>query len=146
MSFRYLNQSFFMELFLYSERKPLLFTQIYFWIFLSLVLLFYSIIYKKNLLRSIYLFFISLFFYYKSGGYFFSLLLISIITDYFLAWLIYKSKRSSLKKVYVALSLLVNLGILVYFKYPDIFSHNSFFYAIFRSSPYMLCWYATYYE
>jgi len=117
LNFSYLNQSFFTEIFLYSERKPLLFTQIYFWVFLSLVLLFYSIVYKKNILRSIYLFFISLFFYYKSGGYFFSLLLISIITDYCLAWLIYKSKKRSLKKVYVALSLIVNLGILAYFKY-----------------------------
>jgi len=101
----------------YSEDTPLLFTQIYFWIFFTLLLLVYSILYRKKALRNAYLFFMSLYFYFKSGGYFFSLLIISTVVDYCIGLLLYRSKSRPLRKLYVTISLLVNLGMLAYFKY-----------------------------
>ncbi len=110
------------EVFIYQAQNPLFFTQMYFWGFFTVVLLFYSFIYREKTLRSVYLFLISLFFYYKSGGFFFSLLLISTITDYTIGWLIYRSGKHFLKKILVAISLIVNLGILAYFKYTYFFA------------------------
>ncbi len=101
----------------YSEETPLLFTQVYFWIFFTLLLLVYSILYKKKALRNTYLFFMSLYFYFKSGGYFFSLLIISTVVDYTIGLLLYRSNSRPLRKLYVTISLLVNLGMLAYFKY-----------------------------
>jgi alginate O-acetyltransferase complex protein AlgI len=68
----------FSGIFIFSENDPMLFTRIYFWGFLTILLLFYSLVYKRNSLRNGYLLLMSLFFYYKSGGFFFILLIISI--------------------------------------------------------------------
>jgi len=106
---------------LYSEDSPLFFTQLYFWIFLGVLLTIYSIIYTRKPLRNAYLFFISLFFYYKSGGYFFTLLIFSTIVDYTLGHLIYRANSKIKKKIFVTLSIIVNIGLLSYFKYSYFF-------------------------
>ncbi|MBU0765238.1 MAG: MBOAT family protein [Bacteroidetes bacterium] len=106
---------------LYQDERPLLFTQLYFWGFLGIVLAVYSIIYKHGAVRNAYLFLVSLFFYYKTGGYFFSLLIFSTIVDYLLGLSVYRAKRKTVKKLFVALSVIVNLGVLSYFKYTYFF-------------------------
>ncbi len=100
----------------------MLFTRLYFWVFFTILLAFYSIIYKKNTLRNAYLFIVSLFFYYQSSGYFFMLLIFSTISDYILGWLIYNSEKKIHKKTFVAISVAINLGLLSYFKYAYFFS------------------------
>ncbi len=110
------------EILLYSEDKPMLFTRLYFWVFFAILLAFYSIIYKKNPLRNAYLFLMSLFFYYQSSGYFFMLLIFSTISDYILGWLIYKAEEKIHKKIFVTISVAINLGLLSYFKYAYFFS------------------------
>ncbi|MFO7851591.1 MAG: MBOAT family O-acyltransferase [Bacteroidota bacterium] len=106
----------------YDPERPLLFTGSSFWIFLFVTILFYSLIFKKPLLRNTYLFFFSLFFYYKSGGVFFFLLIISTLTDYIAGLAIYGARRKAVKRLFVLLSLLVNLGMLSYFKYTGFFT------------------------
>ena len=59
----------------YNSTTPLIFTQLYFWIFFAFILVIYSFIYKKNKLRNAFLFLVSIFFYYKTSGFFFSILL-----------------------------------------------------------------------
>ncbi|MEA3317465.1 MAG: MBOAT family O-acyltransferase [Bacteroidota bacterium] len=115
--------NYFKEIFLYSEDSPMLFTRLYFWGFFTIVLLIYSFVYKKNTLRNTYLFLVSLFFYYKSGGYFFSLLLISTIVDFTIGKLLYKTIEITKRKLLVATSLFVNLGLLAYFKYSYFFTN-----------------------
>ncbi len=110
------------ELFSFDVNKPLLFTGPVFWFFLFVLLLFYSIIYKKPLIRNTYLFLFSLFFYYKSGGVFFILLIVSTITDYIAGLAIHASQRKAMKKLFVIISLIVNLGMLSYFKYTSFFT------------------------
>jgi alginate O-acetyltransferase complex protein AlgI len=107
----------FQNIFLYVENKPLLFSQLYFWIFFAVLLLIYSFLYKKNAVRNAFLFFMSLFFYYKSGGYYFSLLIFSTLVDYFIGRAIYRSEKNGLRKFYLILSIISNLGLLSYFKY-----------------------------
>lgn len=113
---------FLKDILIYSEAKPLLFTRLYFWGFFAFLLIFYSIIYKKNPLRNAYLFFMSLFFYYKSGGYFFSLLIFSTIVDFTLGQLIFSAKTITKKKIFVAMSVCINLSLLAYFKYAYFFT------------------------
>lgn len=113
---------FLKEILLYSEDKPMLFTRLYFWVFFTILLAIYSILYKKKALRNAYLFVMSLFFYYKSGGYFFTLLIFSTIADYTLGQLIYHSRKLLNKRIYLATSIIINLGVLSYFKYSYFFT------------------------
>lgn len=100
----------------------MLFTRLYFWVFFTILLAIYSILYKKKALRNAYLFVMSLFFYYKSGGYFFTLLIFSTIADYTLGQLIYHSRKLLNKRIYLATSIIINLGVLSYFKYSYFFT------------------------
>ncbi|MBU8892799.1 MAG: MBOAT family protein [Bacteroidales bacterium] len=130
------------DILLYSEAKPLLFTRFFFWGFYAFILIFYSILYKKNHLRHAWLFFMSLFFYYKSGGYFFTLLIFSTIADFTLGQLIYSAKTNLKKKLFVACSVLINLGLLGYFKYTYFFTDiiNSTFHTNFEVINHLANW------
>ena len=103
--------------FRYLAEKPLLFNSaefLYFFIaFLSLFLL----IKKQRFLRNLWTVAFSLFFYYKCSGFYFVILLFSTITDYYLGFAIYKASKKYVKRAYLILSLVSNLGILAYFKY-----------------------------
>jgi D-alanyl-lipoteichoic acid acyltransferase DltB (MBOAT superfamily) len=59
----------------------------------------------------------SLFFYYKSSGFYFILLLFTTVVDYYMGWKLYKATSKIQKKIYIVLSLFINLGLLAYFKY-----------------------------
>ena len=103
---------------------PMIFTEYPFWIFFLLVLIGYSFLYKKIKLRSIFLFIVSLYFYFKTSGFFFSILLFSTIIDFFIGKRIYNSKKEGNAKIYLALSISINLLILVYFKYAYFFAES----------------------
>ena len=103
---------------------PMIFTEYPFWIFFLLVLIGYSFLYKKIKLRSIFLFIVSLYFYFKTSGFFFSILLFSTIIDFFIGKGIYNSKKEGNAKIYLALSISINLLILVYFKYAYFFAES----------------------
>lgn len=105
------------NIFIYRDDSPLLFSSFYFWGFFFVVYAIYCLVYKVNKWRNIYLFAVSLFFYYKSGGYFFSLLVLSTVMDYSLGMLVGNTVNKAKKKLFVALSVVVNLGLLSYFKY-----------------------------
>lgn len=123
---------FLRDIFLYSQEKPLLFTRLYFWVFLGIVLTIYSVVYKQKSVRHAYLFLVSLFFYYKSSGFYFSLLVISTLVDFFIGHGIYRSDTKLKKRLLVALSVSVNLFVLSYFKYAYFFVDT--FNAIFGTS------------
>ena len=103
-------------LFSFDSMHPLLFTQFYFWAFFALVFAGFSLIHSKPLLRNAYLFFVSLFFYYKTSGVFLVLLLFVVTYNYFAARWLYRA-RPRWKTFWVVLSVVVDLGILAYFKY-----------------------------
>lgn len=105
------------QIFLFDQGNPLIFTRFYFWGFFAIVLIFYSFVYKHKAPRNAYLFLVSLFFYYKTGGLFFFILLFSTFTDFGIGHAIYNSKKPLNKKLWLALSIVLNLGVLVFFKY-----------------------------
>jgi D-alanyl-lipoteichoic acid acyltransferase DltB (MBOAT superfamily) len=97
--------------------EPLLFTQKYFWIFFALVMGGYSIVHKHTARRNTYLFLVSLFFYYKTSGFYFIILLFSTLADFLIGGAIYRNKVKWQRQSLVALSVVVNLFVLGYFKY-----------------------------
>lgn len=130
------------DIFSFSEDSPLIFTQANFWIFFAVIYFIYSILYSKKNLRSAYLFAISLLFYYKTSGLFVGILLFSTINDFFLGKAIYKSKSVLLQKILVAVSVIINLGTLCYFKYAYFFtdSYNYLFQTNYEVVNYLAQW------
>lgn len=96
----------------------------YFWIFFGVVLSIYSIIYPHKSARNAFLFLASLFFYWKTSGLFFLLLIFSTFADYILGFRIYEAKRKVWKKFFVSCSVIINLGLLSYFKYAYFFTRT----------------------
>jgi D-alanyl-lipoteichoic acid acyltransferase DltB (MBOAT superfamily) len=109
-------REFFVDLFSFDQAHPLLFTQFYFWAFFALVFAVFSFFHSKVLLRNAYLFAASLFFYYKTSGVFLILLLFVIVYNFFAARAV-KSARERWKRFWVILSVIIDLGVLAYFKY-----------------------------
>mgnify|MGYP001384109786 CR=1 FL=1 len=112
------------DILLYSSEKPLLFTQLYFWIFFAVVLSVYSIIYPYRGFRNLFLFLVSIFFYWKTSGIFFFLLLFTTVSDFYIGNFIYKSSKPFTRKIFVSLSVFLNLSILSYFKYSYFFNSS----------------------
>lgn len=110
-------QDFFGALFSFDQAHPLLFTQFYFWAFFALVFAVFSLFHSKVLLRNGFLFAASLFFYYKTSGVFLALLLFVIVYNFFAAKWIYRLRSERWKSAVVGLSVIIDLGILAYFKY-----------------------------
>jgi alginate O-acetyltransferase complex protein AlgI len=108
-------------LFRYNPDEPLIFSTPAFWLFFLFVLAGYSLVYKKLFVRNAYLFLISLFFYYKSGGLFLSLLILVTLIDFTCGLLIHHSRTKFLRRLFIILSILSNIGILAYFKYTGFF-------------------------
>lgn len=105
--------------FIYNPEEKLLFNT---GLFLGLFLVFYFVyafLRKTFYLRLTYVILFSLFFYYKSSGIYFLLLLLSSVVDYGLSQIIYKTTKDSTKKIYLVISVILNLGLLGYFKYMN---------------------------
>lgn len=113
--------SFLSKTFAFDENSPLLFTQFYFWAFFAIVFAIFSLIHSKRLLRNTFLFIVSLFFYYKTSGLFVLLLIFATISDFFIAKLVYRSEKELHRKLFVGLSVCINLMVLSYFKYSYFF-------------------------
>ncbi|MBN2484590.1 MAG: MBOAT family protein [Bacteroidales bacterium] len=108
---------FFRTIFLFDENNPLIFTRFFFWGFFAVVITGFVFIHKHKAARNAYLFLVSLFFYYKTGGLFFFILIFSTITDYFLGLAIFYAHSRLQKKIWLSLSLFINIFVLAFFKY-----------------------------
>ena len=140
--------NFLHHIFAFNSDSPLLFTQFYFWAFFALVYSVFAIIMefgtKSNHpspianrqspivnsrlhLRNVFLMAVSWFFYYKTSGLFLLLLLFVTLSDWLIARRIYEAKgerQGSLKaKLWLALSVIIDLGLLCYFKYAYFFTN-----------------------
>ena len=111
-------------IFAFDPNSPLLFTHFQFWAFFAIVFALFSLLQSKTLLRNAYLFFVSLLFYYKTSGLFVGLLLLVTVSDFFIAQGIYHFRDRSLvmKRLLLCLSVIIELGILCYFKYAYFFA------------------------
>ena len=118
--------------FIDQGEHPMIFTEYPFWIFFLVVLAGYSLFHKRLRIRSLFLFLVSIYFYYKTSGFFFSILLFSTILDFVIGQRIYRNLDGLKSTIWLAVSVTLNLTLLVYFKYAYFFADS--FNAIFDSS------------
>lgn len=109
------------ELLTYSEKAPMIFnTGLFLWLFCAVMFIFYFLR-KHDTPKIIFLTLFSFYFYYKSSGIYFLLLVISTFVDYSLGEWIYRAQSKAHKQLVIVISLIVNLGVLGYFKYTNFF-------------------------
>jgi len=101
----------------------MLFNSIEYLLFFPLVVVAYFLI-PKNSVRIILLLVASYFFYMCWNPVYALLIVFSTIADFFIGRRIHNSKDQTVRKRFLALSLLVNLGILFYFKYYNFLAEN----------------------
>lgn len=110
---------------LFNRDTTLQFTGGLFWIFFGLVLAIDACLYKKSAWRHAFLMAASLFFYYKTSGLFFLLLLFTVTSDFFIARRIAASAKKSHRLSWLVVSLVLDFGLLFYFKYAYFFTESA---------------------
>ena len=113
------------DLLVYQPNAPLIFnTGLFLFLFAGVSLLYY-LLRRKTTARLLFLTLFSYYFYYKSSGVYVVLLALVTLTDYFIARGIARSRQrthsAALPKLLLTLSILIDLGLLVYFKYTNFF-------------------------
>lgn len=117
----------------YDPSSPMIFsTSLFLFLFLGVALV-YSALDKRVTARLLFVTLFSYYFYYKSSGFYFFLLAVVTVSDYLLAlavdWSFNRSARYAetgrkpwSARFLMLLSLLIDLGLLAYFKYAHFFS------------------------
>lgn len=103
----------------YDAMQPLIFNSGLFLFLFAGFLLLYTLLRRNTSARIVYVILFSLYFYYKSSGTYFLLLIFAAASDYWIAKAIYLARYPFLRKAFMVLSILVNLGMLGYFKYTN---------------------------
>jgi D-alanyl-lipoteichoic acid acyltransferase DltB (MBOAT superfamily) len=125
---------FLRHIFAFNSESPLLFTQFYFWAFFAIVYTVFAFIMEVGTntrlhLRNIFLMAVSWFFYYKTSGLFLLILLFVTLSDWLIAKRIHscinRSSNNGKRKAkwWLALSIVIDLGLLCYFKYAYFFTN-----------------------
>ena len=137
-----LLKQFFISIFSFDERYPLLFTQFNFWAFFAVVFAGFCLMKNKRLLRNTYLFFMSVLFYYKTSGLFVLILIFSTIFGFFVGKGLDRSPKTPYRKFLLTIGVIVNLAILCYFKYAYFFTdvYNSLFHSKIEIVNYLAKW------
>lgn len=119
-------RNLFDELVHYHADKPLFYTGMAFWIAFAVILGFYSLVYRNNFARNVYLLAASWYVYYQMNGAFLSLLVFSCLSNYGFGRLIDHFRGT---RFWTFLAVSFNLSILFYFKYAYFFTEsvNQFF-------------------
>jgi D-alanyl-lipoteichoic acid acyltransferase DltB (MBOAT superfamily) len=105
----------------YNPKEPLLFNSSFFLLFFGFFLSVYLVLYKKNTARIYFLTIFSLYFFYKTCGWYVVFILIAAVADYNISHFIYDAKSKTRKKILLITSIILNLGLLFYFKYTNFF-------------------------
>ncbi len=121
MKFPNFDSSALLHQLLYDEKNPLLFNSGFFVYFFLFFLVGYFLLSNKPTARTILFCFFSLFFFYKASGWFVIMVVIAAVADFVLSNLIYVQTDQRAKKLLLIISIVLNLGILFYFKYTNFF-------------------------
>ena len=113
-----------LSLFAHDASEPLLFTSGTFFFFFTLFVAGFVIVRKMTWARVTYVLTFSLFYYYKCNGAFMLTLMATTLADYAIARQLAEEQRVGMRKALVALSVVMGLGILGYFKYANFFLEN----------------------
>ena len=107
------------DVFVYDPQAPMIFSSgIFLWLFAAFIL-FYLLLQRRTTARLMFVTLFSYYFYYKSSGTYFFLLALVTVSDFFIARLMERATVRWQRKTWVLVSLLLNLGLLCYFKYTN---------------------------
>jgi alginate O-acetyltransferase complex protein AlgI len=109
------------EQLVYDSKNPLLFNSSFFLYLFTLFFAVYFLVYKKTTIRLYTVVGFSFYFIYKACGEYLVFLLLAAVVDYNLSNWIYRSTTAFRKKTLLCISLILNLGLLFYFKYTNFF-------------------------
>lgn len=112
----------FLQLLSYIPTEPLQFISGFFLVFMCVFTMGYTLLNKNLNWRIIYVIAFSLYFYYKTSGLFFLLLIALSLSDFTLGFFIYHLPKLSTRKILLSTSIVINVGILSYFKYTTMLS------------------------
>ncbi|MBR2061531.1 MAG: MBOAT family protein, partial [Tidjanibacter sp.] len=107
----------FWDIFTYSPESPMLFSSRDFLLLFLPFFAIYTLASRRVTWRNLYLTLFSIFFYYKTGGLYFLLLVLMSLTDYTLSLFVHTTENPNRRKWLVTTSVVIDLGILCYFKY-----------------------------
>lgn len=111
----------FRDIFTYDPQAPMIFSSgMFLWLFAGFIII-YLLLKKQNTPRILFVTLFSYYFYYKSSGVYFFLLAIVTVSDFVIARFMERASRRAIRKAWVTLSLIINLGLLCYFKYTNFF-------------------------
>ena len=106
----------------YNPAEPLTLSTGFFLVAFMLFGLGYSLVKGRTRLRTLYVVLVSLYFYYKLSGVYILLLLFVAISDYLIGRCVGRRReKGSGTALFVALSVVINVAILVYFKATNFF-------------------------
>lgn len=104
----------------YNPAEPLIFTSgIFLFLFLGFTLL-YGFMRNTVRLRVVFVTLFSLYFYYKTSGMFFLLLIFTATSDFTIGHYMIRCRERINRRLLVALSVSINIGMLCYFKYTNL--------------------------
>ena len=103
----------------YNPLSPLIFSSgLFLYLFVGFLAGYWHLK-KTSRLRILYVVAFSLYFYYKSSGWYFVLLLLAATYDYLIGYSLYFTKSQTGRKLLLAMSVVMNLSMLCYFKYTN---------------------------
>lgn len=107
------------DVFLYDPHSPMIFSSgIFLWLFAAFIVV-YLLLQRRTTAWLMFVTLFSYYFYYKSSGTYFFLLAVVTVSDFLLALLMEHTVTRWKRKLWVVVSLCVNLGLLCYFKYTN---------------------------
>lgn len=108
------------QLFLYDVRHPLLFnTGLFMMLFLAFLLL-YQAMRRYRVAKMLITIAFSLYFYYKNSAEYCFILVGVCLSDYLLGLWMGATKRNAIRRLIVAVNVIANIGMLIYFKYVNL--------------------------
>lgn len=116
----------FVDVIRYDAANPLLFnTGLFLLLFLGFIII-YSLIRRWKNAKLIFVILFSLYFYYKSSAEYCLILLAVCVMDFVLGILMGRAKPRWVRRLIVTVNVLMNVGMLVYFKYFRLFLDTLF--------------------
>ncbi|MEI6122372.1 MAG: MBOAT family O-acyltransferase [Bacteroidota bacterium] len=116
----------FLNALVYSPKSPLVFNSVLFIVLFSFLYIGYVFVYNDIKKRNLLLLAFSLFFYYKISGFYLILLILMASSDYLIGKKMFRVSTQQKKKLLLLLSIFINIGALILFKYTN-FLLNTFF-------------------
>lgn len=107
------------DVFAYDPQAPLIFSSgLFLWLFAAFAAI-YLLLQRRTTARLLFVTAFSYYFYYKSSGMYLFLLAFVTVSDFLIAHWMDRCQTPWKRKAWVTLSLVVNLGLLGYFKYTN---------------------------